>query len=204
MLAVYFKAFIALFVIMDPIGNVPAFLSVTKPLTREEQLKAFSLSVLIAFSILLVFGFGGQLILEKIFHLEIADMQIAGGVLLSLHAIKELTVSSSHSNSSEFRPSIDPSEIACVPLACPLLAGPGALITMLTLCQEPGTGPLLAAAAAISVLALFWIIMRSVDTISRIAGKLVITVTSKVMLILVAAIGVKMIIHGIQFYFPAQ
>ncbi len=203
MLPMYFKAFIALFVIMDPIGNVPVFLSVTKPLARKDQLKAFSLSVLVAFSILIVFGLGGQLILDKIFHIKIADMQIAGGILLFLHAIKELTVSSSHSG-SEFKPSIDPGEIACVPLACPLLAGPGALITMLTLCQDPETGLLIAAAAAISVLGLFWIMMRSVDTISRIAGKLVITVTSKIMLILVAAIGVKMTIHGIQFYFPAQ
>ena len=90
MLAAVFKAFIALFIIMDPIGNIPVFLAVTKPLSRDQQKRAFSLSTIIAFFILLFFGIAGRLILENIFHIKIADLLIAGGVLLFLISVQDL------------------------------------------------------------------------------------------------------------------
>lgn len=201
MLAI-FKAFMSLFIIMDPIGNTPVFLAVTKSLDRKQQYKAFSLSVVIAFFILLFFGICGQFVLEELFQIEIADLRIAGGTLLFLIAIRDL-LSNSSPDVNESKKRIDPKEIACVPLACPLLAGPGAMVTILTLWHSPEAGHWVALIAVSLVLILFWVQMRIVHTINRFLGNLVITVISKVMLILMAAIGAKMILQGVQHYFPA-
>mgnify|MGYP000321383189 CR=1 FL=1 len=197
------KAFISLFVIMDPIGNIPVFLAVTKPLDRQQQLSAFSYSVVISFFILLFFGVCGQFILEYIFHIKIADLRIAGGVLLFLIAIQNLLCNPDLSV-PESQKTIDPKAIACVPLACPLLAGPGAMVTMLTMWRAPETGAWITLLALSLVLGWFWLQMRIIHRINRFFGTLIITAFSKVMIIFVAAIGAKMTIQGIQYYFPAN
>jgi multiple antibiotic resistance protein len=197
------KAFISLFIIMDPIGNIPVFLAVTGPLNRDQQKKAFTLSAVIAFFILLFFGVCGQFVLEEIFHIKIADLLIAGGILLFLVAVRNL-LCNPLLTVSDTQKIIDPKEIACVPLACPLLAGPGAMITMLTIWHSPEAGSWVALTALSIVLIWFWFQMRIVYTINRFFGKLIITAFSKVMLIFVGAIGVKMTIQGIQYYFPVN
>lgn len=197
------KAFISLFIIMDPIGNIPVFLAVTNSLDRDQQKRAFTLSAVIAFFILLFFGICGQYILEQVFHIKIADLLIAGGILLFLVAVQNLLWNPLKSL-PDTQKIIDPKEIACVPLACPLLAGPGAMVTMLTIWNSPEAGAKVAMVALLMVLIWFWFQMRMVYTINRFVGKLVITAFSKVMLIFVAAIGAKMTIQGIQYYFPAD
>lgn len=201
MLLVYFKAFVSLFIIMDPIGNIPVFLSVAEPLEPAQRQKAYSLSVLIAFAILLIFSLIGEFVLSQLFHVEMAAIQIAGGILLFIIAIQSLLVPSSKS-ASDGSPKVQPEEIACVPLACPLIAGPGAMVTSLAIWHSPEAGPLAALVGIVLVLALFWMMMKMVHKISTAVAKLVITAVSKVMLVLVAALGVEMTIRGIQYYFP--
>ncbi len=200
MFPIFLKAFVSLFVVMDPIGNIPVFLAVTKPLDPDQRKRAFSLSVLVAFFILLVFSLVGQFVLDQIFEIKIADIQIAGGILLFLIAVQNLLTPHVPQNSNTN--TLKAEEIACVPLACPLLAGPGAMVTSLTIWHGSEEGPLAAVTAMALVLGLFWVLMRFVDKISQVIGKLIITAISKVMLILVASMGVKMTIQGILYYFP--
>jgi len=200
MISLFLKAFVSFFVVMNPIGNMPAFLAVTRSLDPSQRKKAFSLSVLVAFSILLVFSIVGQFVMDQIFGLKIADIQLAGGVLLFLIAVRDLLTTQAVPNSDT--KTLKAEEIACVPLACPLLAGPGAMVISLSIWHSSKEGPLAALVAIVLVLGLFWILMRFVDTINQAIGKLVITAVSKVMLILVAAIGVNMTFQGILFYFP--
>ena len=201
MLLIYLKAFIALFVVMDPIGNIPMFLAVTQSLEGAQRRRAFSISVVVAFIILLVFSMLGQFILEQLFQINIADVRIAGGTLLFIISIRHILTSESEVASRD-KKQLSPEEVGCVPLACPLLAGPGAMVTSLTIWNGSEQGPMAALTAVVLVLALFWVQMRFIDAINRVVGKLIITAISKVMLVLVAAIGVNMTMQGILSYFP--
>jgi multiple antibiotic resistance protein len=197
----WLEAILSLLVIVDPIGNIPTFLSVTVGIAEEKRQRAFTVSVMVAAGILLLFSFTGDLILRKVFQIEIADLQIAGGALLLVMAIDDLVFGSRRRpNSAEETLSAD--EVGCVPLGCPLLAGPGAIVTTLTIWKNPHAGPFAALLAIIVVLALFRVLMYYVEDINRLFGRLIITAISKVMLVFLAAIGVRMLIAGISSYFP--
>ena len=199
----YLEAMIALFAVVDPIGNIPSFLQATENVPNPQRRKAFNIAVLVAVLILLIFACAGNAILNYVFHIEIADLQIAGGIILLLIAANSL-VFESHRSLSAMRRSKSAVEIGCVPLACPLLAGPGSMVTSLTTWQNPDTGPVAALVAIAVVLGSFWVMMRFIEPVSKVLGTLITTVVSKVMLLFIAAIGVHMIILGVQHYFFPQ
>ena len=199
----YIEAILALFAIVDPVGNIPVFLQITEHIPKDQRQKAFNISVMVAGSILLVFAFGGDAILNYVFHIKIADLQIAGGILLLVIAIEDL-VFGSRRQPAALRGMVSAADVACVPLACPLLAGPGAMVTSLTTWQNPGAGPLAAAVAIIAVLGAFWVMMRFIQPIQKIIGTLVSTVISKVMLVFIAAIGANMLFTGISYYLNSK
>jgi multiple antibiotic resistance protein len=194
-------AILSLLVIVDPIGNIPTFLGVTVGIAEEKRQRAFTVSVMVAAGILLLFSFTGDLILRKVFQIEIADLQIAGGALLLVMAIDDLVFGSRRRPSSA-EETLSADEVGCVPLGCPLLAGPGAIVTTLTIWKNPHAGPFAALLAIIVVLALFRVLMYYVEDINRLFGRLIITAISKVMLVFLAAIGVRMLIAGISAYLP--
>jgi multiple antibiotic resistance protein len=197
----WLEAILSLLVIVDPIGNVPAFLGVTAGVAKEKRQRAFTVSVMVAAGILLLFSFTGDVILRLVFQIEIAHLQIAGGILLVVMAVDDL-VFGSRRRPQMTDETLSAEEVGCVPLGCPLLAGPGAIVTTLTIWKNPHTGPVAALIAIIVVLALFRVVMYYVEEINRLFGRLVITAISKVMLVFLAAIGVRMLIAGIGVYFP--
>jgi multiple antibiotic resistance protein len=194
----YIEAVLALFAIVDPIGNIPIFLTVAEHAAAGQSQKAFNTAVAVGVIILLVFSFAGNVILERIFHIQLADLQLAGGVLLLIIAIDHLIFGSLR-RSVEVKGTLSPYEIGCVPLACPLLAGPGAMVTSLTTLERAGAAKAVAAIAV--VFGTLWVIMHFVQPIHRVLGKMVCTVFSKVMCLFIAAIGVHMIMSGLQYYF---
>jgi len=194
----YVEAIIALFAIVDPIGNIPIFLGVAEHVGGGQSRKAFNTAVGVGVVILLAFSFAGNLVLNRIFHISLSDLQIAGGILLLIIAIDHLIFGSLR-RSVAVQGTFGPYEIGCVPLACPLLAGPGAMVTSLTTLES--SGPLKAVVAIAVVFGLLWLIMYFVEPIHRCLGRLVCTVFSKVMCLFIAAIGVHMIMTGLQHYF---
>ena len=138
--------------------------------------------------------------LSRIFHIQLADLQLAGGVLLLIIAVDHLIFGSLR-RSIAVKGTLGPYEIGCVPLACPLLAGPGAMVTSLTTLEK--SGPAKAIVAIAAVFGILWLIMRFIQPIHRILGKMVCTVFSKVMCLFIASIGVHMIMSGLQYYFTA-
>lgn len=201
MMWIYLKAFMSLFVVVDPIGNIPLFLTAAGSLEDMQRRRAFSISVLVAFCILLVFSVLGKYILNDLFRINLADVRMAGGLLLLIISIRHL-LNSKNSVTSTGADCQTAEEIGCVPMACPLLAGPGAMVTSLTIWHDPQQGPMAAMVGIVMVLGLFWAMMRIVDTINRVVGKLIITAISKVMLVFLAAFGINMIVQGILAYFP--
>ena len=194
----YVEAILALFAIVDPIGNIPIFLDVAEHIPNGQSQKAFNTAVTVGVLILLIFSFAGNAILNNIFHIELADLQLAGGILLLIIAIDHLIFGSLR-RSVAVNGILTPHEVGCVPLACPLLAGPGAMVTSLTTLEH--AGPAKAIVAIAVVFGILWLIMRFIQPIHRFLGKLVCMVFSKVMCLFIASIGVHMIMSGLQHYF---
>lgn len=196
----YLEAILALFAIVDPVGNIPIFISIAEHTPPGQSQKAFNTAVVVGVIILLLFSFAGKQILDHVFHIHLADLQVAGGILLLIIAIDHLIFGSLR-KSVAVTGTLTAHDIGCVPLACPLLAGPGAMVTSLTTLQK--SGPAKAVVAIAAVFGLLWIIMRFVEPIHKFLGRLVCIVFSKVMCLFIAAIGVHMIISGVQYYFSA-
>jgi len=194
----YVEAILALFAIVDPIGNIPIFLDIAEHTAPGQSQKAFNAAVAVGVIILLVFSFAGNAILDSVFHIQLADLQLAGGILLLIIAIDHLIFGSLR-RSVAVTGTFSPYEIGCVPLACPLLAGPGAMVTSLTTLER--SGPAAAILAIAVVFGVLYLIMRFIQPIHRILGRMVCTVFSKVMCLFIASIGVHMIMSGLMYYF---
>ena len=195
---IYIEAILALFAIVDPIGNIPIFLNVAGQLEEGQSRKAFNTAVLVGVCILVIFSFAGRWILTQIFGIELPALQIAGGILLLIIAIDHLIIGSLR-RSVELHGDMGAYAVGCVPLACPLLAGPGAMVTSLTTLENSGIGPAMLAIAV--VFACLWIILRFLRGMHKILGRLFCLVFSKVMCLFIASIGVHMIMTGLQHYF---
>jgi len=185
------KAIIVLFIIVDPFGDIPIFISLTENMTDPQKRKVFNTASLVGFILLLVFAFTGQEIFI-IFGISIFSFEVAGGILLLIIAIRILISGSTHQRTES------PESIGAVPIAMPLLVGPGAITTTIFNLQDYGI--LIAAAAALIVITLTWIILRQMGSIYKILGKTGSMVIARVMALLIAAIAVQYILSGITNY----
>jgi multiple antibiotic resistance protein len=196
----YIEAILALFAIVDPVGNIPILLHVAEHTPDGQSQKAFNTALIVGVLILLGFSFAGNAVLNRVFHIQVADLQLAGGILLLIIAIDHLIIGSLR-RSVMVTGSSSPYEIGCVPLACPLFAGPGAMVTSLTTLERAGAVKAVVAIAA--VFGMLWLIMRFIEPLHRLLGKMVCLVFSKVMCLFIASIGVHMIMSGLQYYFAS-
>lgn len=193
----YLQAILALFAIVDPIGNIPMFMHVADRVPVGQSQKAFNTAVGVGAVILLIFAFSGNIILQHIFHIELADLQIAGGLLLLITAIDNLLFGLLKKEPTDGQQR-SATEMGCVPLACPLLAGPGSMVTCLATLEK--SGPMAALVSIAVVFIIVWLVLRFVEPIHKILGRLICTAFSKIMLVFIASIGVHMIMTGIGHY----
>ena len=125
------KEFIALWVVIDPIGSIPVFIAVTAGLSAAAQRKVAIKAIAVSAAILLFFLVGGQVLLEAL-DIHLAAFQIAGGVVLFLFA---LTMIFGESKVDEEKRQINPNagDLAIFPLAVPSVASPGAMLAVVML-----------------------------------------------------------------------
>ncbi|MDI6829285.1 MAG: MarC family protein [Armatimonadota bacterium] len=154
------KATIALFIIIDPLGLIPLFLALTQDATPEERRIILSRATRVALLLLLLFAFTGTGIL-KLFGITLSDFKIAGGILLLVIAMR--TISEAHYDISST------GQTGVVPLAVPLLVGPGAITTTIVLIGLYGLW--ITVAAVISSFAITFLIFRFVGYLYKILGK---------------------------------
>jgi multiple antibiotic resistance protein len=122
----FLSAVVTLFLIMDPLGNVPVFLAVLKRVSPERRRKILVREVLIAYAVLLFFLLVGEQVLELL-QIQQETISIAGGIVLFLIALRMIFPQAGMSaEASEGEPLV-------VPLAIPLIAGPSTLATLLLL-----------------------------------------------------------------------
>jgi multiple antibiotic resistance protein len=176
-------------------------LNVGEHVPAGQSRKAFNTAVAVGVCILVIFTFAGEQILTRVFHIEIHDLKIAGGILLLIIAIDHLIFGRLR-RSVEVSGTLGPYEVGCVPLACPMLAGPGAMVTSLTSLKTFGPLPALVAIAV--VFGVLWLIMRFIEPVQKLLGRLFCMVFSKVMCLFIASIGVRMIMSSLQYYFTAK
>ena len=187
-----------LFAIVNPIGSIPIFLQLTARMTKEAQRRTFNTGVLVSLIILLVFVLAGKSILTDFFQIEMTDLMAAGGLLLLIIAIDHLVfgalVKSVLSGKDQ-----DAHQIGAVPIACPILAGPGAMMTVFLIHSQHGY--LIALGSIIVVLILTWLILRFINIIYKLLGEIVCLVLSKILCLFIAAIGIHFLMQGLSRYF---
>jgi multiple antibiotic resistance protein len=189
------KAAIALFIIVDPFGNIPIFMGLTESMSETQRRKIYNVACLVGFVLLLVFAFLGNEILA-IFGISIESFEIAGGILLLIVSIRIL-ISGSKLNAAEE----SPESIGAVPIAMPLLVGPGAITTTIFNLQTYTVT--VAITAVIIVLSITWVILRYTTVVYRYLGKTGSLVIARVMALLIAAISIQYILTGITHFIGA-
>lgn len=192
------KSSLLLFAIVNPIGSIPIFLQLTGGMTQKERSRAFQTGVVSSIAILFIFILVGEHILTNFFQIHLSDLMAAGGLLLLIIAIDHLIFGSLVRGvlSGEQQ---NARHIGAVPIACPILAGPGAMMTVLVTYSEHGY--FVAVVSVIVVFLITWLILRFIDTIYNYLGKIVCIVLSKILCLFIAAIGVHLLMQGLSHYF---
>jgi len=184
------KVFIMLFVIMDPPGNIPIFMALTKGMRKEERKKELNYAVVVATILLLLFAFLGKIILY-VLGITTDSFMIAGGILLLFFSFDLLRGERKYAVSVE-----SGAGVGAVPLGTPLLAGPGAITAVMVIIQKEGIFVVLFTIFA-AIIATRFLLGQS-ERIFSILGKVGSEVLSRVMGILVAAIAIQFIGNGIM------
>jgi multiple antibiotic resistance protein len=186
-------------VILDPVGVLPFFISLTQGATQPQRKKLAKRAVLIAMGLLLVFAFLGDAILLFL-GIQIADFEVAGGALLLIFALRD-ALSSEPLGMTEATISIKETKIvealAVIPIATPLLAGPGSLTVVMLLSNSGAFGIVVAIIAILVDCSIAWILFRLSDKITKVASPTLLLIVGKVMDILMAAIAVSFLTTGI-------
>ncbi|MBS7650805.1 MAG: MarC family protein [Candidatus Bathyarchaeia archaeon] len=187
------RAVIALFIVVDPLGNIPIFISLTRNLSKEERRRVFNTAGIVAFIIAIGIVLGGQQILN-LFGIGLYSIMIAGGILLAILSIKILVYGGwVEGEGSE-------EDLGAVPIAFPLLVGPGAITTLLVYNQRAGI--MVSVISVLIVMAVTRIILQFIDSIYRILGRVGSAVVARLMAVFIAAIAVEFMIEGIKHSFP--
>ena len=181
------EAFITLFVIMDPIGNLPLIINLTKGMPLKEVKKNIDRAIFVAAVLLFVFLFLGLRIFD-FFGINLDSFQIAGGIILLIIGIMYVFGSSLKYVKHH-------GDDLSVPIGTPLLTGPGVITTTVILVKENGT--LVTAIAAFLTLLATWLILINSSKLYKILGEHWTNVISRIMGIVLAAIAVRFITNGI-------
>src|SRR5687767_11594460 len=126
----YLKLLVGLLAIIDPLAVVPAFLSLAGRYTTAEKRQIATVAPIAVFFTLLIFTFFGAAILE-LFAISLAAFRIAGGILLLLLALDMMRSHDKPTDAPQSSSPKPPASLAIIPLAIPLMAGPGAISTVI-------------------------------------------------------------------------
>ena len=201
------SALASVFAIMNPIANVPIFLALTTDQSQAAQRILARRSALIAFFIVLFFAVLGQPIL-KILGITLDAFRISGGILLFFIAFNLLQGKSSHihhPNPVEHAEILQKEDIAIVPLATPILAGPGTITTVMALSSSYSsalTGTLLVMLAFTTILMITFFLFYHASWVQQHLPQTTINLITRMMGLLLTVIAVQMASTGIVGLFP--
>lgn len=190
-----------MFVIMDPIGNAPAFLAMTSHNTAAERIRMARLACFVAAILLIVFTVSGEMVF-RFLGISLPAFQLAGSVILLLVALDMLRAQRSRvlETQEETEAAASMTDIAITPLAVPLLAGPGAISSALLLKGKADSWEkfiaLLAVIAVVSLLS--FVVFAIAARGARWLGPIALRVTTRIMGLLLAAIAMQFLLNALK------
>lgn len=191
-------AFATLFVVIDPPGLVPLFIALTRGMSPERRRAMALRACLIASFLLLVFGLAGEAILGFV-GISMPAFRIAGGILLFLTALDMLFERrTQRREGQQADPDHDPSVF---PLATPLIAGPGAIASMILLVGESGAGWIGTAwviALMLGMMLVTYAFLLASPPLERMLGRTGTIVITRLLGMLLAALSVQFVIDGVR------
>ena len=202
----YTRFFVALLVILDPFAAVPVFLVLTRNFTRVEQKRIARVTSVTVLTVLVTAALAGEALLHGM-GTSLASFRVGGGIVLLLMALAMLrgqtdTLRTSPAEEAEAE---DRNAIGVVPLAIPLLAGPGAISTVIIEMHRSNMkfhG--LVVIATIALICLFlWLVLRMAATIGGKLGHIGLNIINRLFGLILAAIAVEIMANGLRQLFPA-
>ncbi len=198
-LAHFLVSLSAVFFVVDPIGVVPIFLAITAGDSETKMRRTALRACLVAGGLLLFFAlFGG--VIFQVFGVSLAAFRIAGGILLLITALDMLRARPSETRTSrtEEQEGVAKEDVALVPLAMPLLAGPGAIASAMVLMSK-GDSMMMAVPVLAAIVLTFvasYFILRASNLVQRVLKQSGVAILERVMGLILAAIAVQFVADG--------
>ena len=196
-----FLATSSLFVIVDPLATVPAFLAMTPTDTPEQRIKMARLACCVTAGVLLAFAIAGKWIF-KFLGITMPAFQVAASIVLLLVALDMLRARRSRvqETSEETAAGAEKTDIAVTPLAIPMLAGPGAISTAILLHNQAATlGQRVALYFCISAISLAsYLILRLSARGARWLSPIAMNITARIMGLLLAAVAIQFMLNALR------
>ncbi len=183
----FIKAFLALFIIIDPLSSVPIFLTLTKKATSAERAKAAREAAFVAAVALVAFILAGMPILG-IMGITLDSFKIAGGLVLLIVGVYTVLGIPFSEKSSEL-------DVAIVLLAVPMITGPGALSMAIIISNNYGVP--LAIGASLCAIFVTWVILRFASSVQKYLGKRGLEIYSRIFGLFVAALAIQFMAEGV-------
>ena len=198
-------AFPSLIVIVNPVMVTSIFITLTSSATKEARRAIALKTTIISFAVLLAFAVFGTLIF-RFFSITIGAFQIAGGVILFSVAMGMLHAQASRERHTpeEMEEAMSRDDVAVVPLAIPMVAGPGAITTVIVLAGEARATWNLAILflAIVVVLVIVFVMLRNAARIQKFLGRSGLNITTRLMGLILAAVAVQFVVHGVEAVLP--
>jgi multiple antibiotic resistance protein len=205
-LAAYIKIFVAMIVIVNPLGIVPVFVAMTPHQSKAERMKTARIAAITVAIVLLVSAILGERVLD-VFGISIASFKVGGAILVMTTALAMMQAMPSPDKQTpeEAEEAVDKASIAVVPLAIPLLAGPGAMSTIIIYASEKKTLLHIVAVCgvAVGVALVTWIALRIASQVGQRMSKTTVNIATRIMGLLLAALAVEIFAGGIVELIPA-
>ncbi len=185
----------ALFLLMDPIGNIPLFIAILKDIPRKRQTQIILRELLIALVIMVLFNYLGDFLLSAL-QVTQYSILISGGIILFLIALKMIFPTK---NDAELNPTGE-KEPFIVPLAIPLVAGP-AVLAAIILYSKTGSGPTIVAIIAAWIVST--LILLSSSFLNKIMGRRGILACERLMGLILTMVAIQMFLEGLAQFLIA-
>ncbi|MCK4278057.1 MAG: MarC family protein [Desulfurellaceae bacterium] len=203
MIVDFLRIFVAIFIIVDPIGLLPLFIALTHNYSKKRIKHTVWLACLTAVFVLIIFAFAGDIILE-FFGVTIPAFRIAGGIIIFIIALGMLQAKRTRLKTTpeEEEKGLEQEEVGIVPIGIPMLAGPGAITTVIVFTSSSQQYNTYITIAAIMLTLFFaFFILKQAVSIHRILGPTGLNIFTRLMGLILAVISVQFVIDGIKEFF---
>lgn len=196
----------SMIIITNPFAAAPTFLTLTSHLDAKHRRKIAKKACQTAFFVLLLFALSGTLIF-KAFSITIGSFQIAGGIILftvAMHMLRATPPLRMKQSPKEIKEALAKQDPSIVPLAIPMISGPGAITTVLVLASDAKGYmeiPILLVCILISII-LIYIVFLHIPRLAKFLGHSFLNTLNRIMGLILAAVAVQFVINGIKAALP--